>query len=184
MSWQAFFLAVWKWHFPACVVHGRADPLLLFHFSAPYPLQSLSAFFLPLASVERREEATALFHIFWPLNSPPDVVLPFSYIRGRFVYCPFLLVRFTEAFRRLLFCIPPHPSRLRRATFCCRRRPPLKYRLSDISHPRQAGELPQGEGFGGLMVCGRLPLEGKLDRECAARTRLMRWRRTHTTYFR
>ena len=106
MSWQAFFLAVWKWHFPACVVHGRADPLLLFHFSAPYPLQSLSAFFLPLASVERREEATALFHIFWPLNSPPDVVLPFSYIRGRFVYCPFLLVRFNDQSRRFAADLP------------------------------------------------------------------------------
>ena len=26
---------------------------------------------------------------------PPDVVLPFSYIRGYFVYCPFLLDLFT-----------------------------------------------------------------------------------------
>ncbi|WP_204899063.1 hypothetical protein, partial [Pseudoflavonifractor capillosus] len=28
---------------------------------------------------------------------PPDVVLPFSYIRGRFVYCPLLRVQFRWA---------------------------------------------------------------------------------------
>ena len=32
-------------------------------------------------------------------------------------------------------------------SFCCRRRSPLKYRLSDISHPRLAGELPRGEAY-------------------------------------
>ena len=38
-----------------------------------------------------------LLHFLIPschIESPPDVVL-FSYIRGDFVYCPFLLVRFT-----------------------------------------------------------------------------------------
>ena len=34
----------------------------------------------------------------------------------------------------------------------------------------------EGRASGGLLAGGRLPLEGKLDRECAARARLMRWR--------
>ena len=30
-------------------------------------------------------------YFLFDINYPPDVVLSFSYIRGRFVYCPFLL---------------------------------------------------------------------------------------------
>lgn len=36
------------------------------------------------------------FDTFLPYKIPLDVVL-FSYIRGDFVYCPFFLVRFTNA---------------------------------------------------------------------------------------
>ena len=45
---------------------------------------------------------------------------------------------------------------------------PLKYRLSDISYPRQAGKLPQGEGSevttGG--ICARLGRGGFMDQVC------------------
>ena len=34
------------------------------------------------------------FSYFLGITTPPNVVLSFSYIRGCFVYCPFLLVRF------------------------------------------------------------------------------------------
>jgi len=34
-------------------------------------------------------------HFLVDIIIPPDVVLPFSYIRGLFVYCPFLLDLFT-----------------------------------------------------------------------------------------
>ena len=34
-------------------------------------------------------------HFLLLIKIPPDVVLLFSYIRGLFVYCPFLLIRFT-----------------------------------------------------------------------------------------
>ena len=94
MSSQAFSLAVWESLFPACVVRGRANLLLSFHSAAPIPLQSLSVFSLLLAVAGQQEEAPSLFHISSPLKYPLDVVLPFSYIRGRFVYCPFLLVQF------------------------------------------------------------------------------------------
>ena len=91
---QAFSLAVWESLFPACVVRGRANLLLSFHSAAPIPLQSLSVFSLLLAVAGQQEEAPSLFHISSPLKYPLDVVLPFSYIRGRFVYCPFFLVQF------------------------------------------------------------------------------------------
>ena len=94
MSSQAFSLAVWESLFPACVVRGRANLLLSFHSAAPIPLQSLSVFSLLLAVAGQQEEAPSLFHISSPLKYPLDVVLPFSYIRGRFVYCPFFLVQF------------------------------------------------------------------------------------------
>ena len=97
MSSQAFSLAVWESLFPACVVRGRANLLLSFHSAAPIPLQSLSVFSLLLAVAGQQEEAPSLFHISSPLKYPLDVVLPFSYIRGRFVYCPFFLVQFTRA---------------------------------------------------------------------------------------
>ena len=44
--------------------------------------------------------------------TPPDVVLSFSYIRGCFVYCPFLLDLFTAY--RLFLCF---------------------YRVSEVPHP-------------------------------------------------
>ena len=97
---QAFSLAVWESLFPACVVRGRANLLLSFHSAAPIPLQSLSVFSLLLAVAGQQEEAPSLFHISSPLKYPLDVVLPFSYIRGRFVYCPFFLVQF-RLLRRL-----------------------------------------------------------------------------------
>ena len=100
MSSQAFSLAVWESLFPACVVRGRANLLLSFHSAAPIPLQSLSVFSLLLAVAGQQEEAPSLFHISSPLKYPPDVVLPFSYIRGRFVYCPFFLVQFTYVWKR------------------------------------------------------------------------------------
>lgn len=93
---QAFSLAVWESLFPACVVRGRANLLLSFHSAAPIPLQSLSVFSLLLAVAGQQEEAPSLFHISSPLKYPLDVVLPFSYIRGRFVYCPFFLVQFKK----------------------------------------------------------------------------------------
>ena len=93
---QAFSLAVWESLFPACIVRGRANLLLSFHSAAPIPLQSLSVFSLLLAVAGQQEEAPSLFHISSPLKYPLDVVLPFSYIRGRFVYCPFFLVQFRE----------------------------------------------------------------------------------------
>lgn len=101
---QAFSLAVWESLFPACVVRGRANLLLSFHSAAPIPLQSLSVFSLLLAVAGQQEEAPSLFHISSPLKYPLDVVLPFSYIRGRFVYCPFFLVQFKKGLRRL-FCV-------------------------------------------------------------------------------
>ena len=101
---QAFSLAVWESLFPACVVRGRANLLLSFHSAAPIPLQSLSVFSLLLAVAGQQEEAPSLFHISSPLKYPLDVVLPFSYIRGRFVYCPFFLVQFKGGLRRL-FCV-------------------------------------------------------------------------------
>ena len=101
---QAFSLAVWESLFPACVVRGRANLLLSFHSAAPIPLQSLSVFSLLLAVAGQQEEAPSLFHISSPLKYPLDVVLPFSYIRGRFVYCPLLLVQFNNPARRYLVC--------------------------------------------------------------------------------
>lgn len=108
---QAFSLAVWESLFPACVVRGRANLLLSFHSAAPIPLQSLSVFSLLLAVAGQQEEAPSLFHISSPLKYPLDVVLPFSYIRGRFVYCPFFLVQFIFRARRLFI---KHPLQDRR----------------------------------------------------------------------
>ena len=67
------------------------DPIftadLILTFSCGYLLSNL--FFQLLAVVQ---------HSFLPdITIPPDVVLLFSYIRGLFVYCPFLRVRFRNA---------------------------------------------------------------------------------------
>ena len=74
------------------------DPIfaadLILTFSCGYLLSNL--FFQLLAVVQ---------HSFLPdITIPPDVVLLFSYIRGLFVYCPFLLVRFI---RNVLLFSPP-----------------------------------------------------------------------------
>ena len=84
MSWQAFSLAVWEWPSPACVVHGRANLLLFFHFATPIPLLSLSAFSLPPAVASTAGRSAFTFSYFLAITIPPDVVLPFSYIRGAF----------------------------------------------------------------------------------------------------
>ena len=47
-------------------------------------------------------------------SNTPDVVLLFSYIRGYFVYCPFLLVRFTlEAYGEKDYVVPENYEHIR-----------------------------------------------------------------------
>lgn len=116
---QAFSLAVWESLFPACVVRGRANLLLSFHSAAPIPLQSLSVFSLLLAVAGQQEEAPSLFHISSPLKYPLDVVLPFSYIRGRFVYCPFFLVQFIP-WQAAFYKAPPSRPPGRSQNLLCR----------------------------------------------------------------
>ena len=76
----------------ARAVYGRVDLFLLVTLQTQFFRYFFSNFFFRLQSWTTGRRFS-LFP-FSPHNIPPDVVLLFSYIRGRFVYCPISRIRF------------------------------------------------------------------------------------------
>lgn len=63
MSWQLFFLAVWEWPSPACVVHDKANLLLLFTLQPQFLCYLFPRFPFCLQLLGRMEEVPSLFLI-------------------------------------------------------------------------------------------------------------------------
>ena len=98
---------------------GSFSQLWIAYLLIPYAL--LSLFWLSPAWIRATTASRIpLGYFFIPflpdIQLPPDVVLTFSYIRGLFVYCPFLQDQFSI---RRLFCIKEHPVGLTRRGAGC-----------------------------------------------------------------
>ena len=88
-----------------CLILSEEDaqPIGLCSFSNPNA-SAISRFVFPASFISRISFSKSLMCVYFLLDimTPLDVLL-LSYIKGCFVYCPFLLVQFSSRFGR--FCL-------------------------------------------------------------------------------